>query len=116
MMEQDQILREVSQERASQDKKWGVQNHDAFTWFSILGEEVGEAHKAALENRYGNASSAEYREELIQVAAVAVAMIECYDRHHAETGKVYLAGPKYGKKWRRKRVEYTKPPPIMSVP
>jgi len=91
MMEQDQILREVSQERANQDKKWDVQNHDtfnAFTWLRLLG-----AHKAALENRYGKASSAEYREGLIRVAAVAVAMIECYDQHHAETGKVYLAGP-----------------------
>lgn len=93
MYEQNQVLREVQQERDSQDKKWGVQNHDAFTWLSILGEEVGEAHQAALENRFGTASGAQYREELVQVAAVAVAMIECYDRHHAETNRVYLAGP-----------------------
>ncbi len=47
----------------------------------ILGEEVGEANKAALEAKFGSKTLAEYREELVQVAAVAVAMIQCLDRN-----------------------------------
>ena len=40
-------------------------------------QEVGEASKAAVEYNYR-----EYRKELIQVAAVAIAMIECLDRNN----------------------------------
>ncbi|EKO51299.1 hypothetical protein LEP1GSC131_2064 [Leptospira kirschneri str. 200802841] len=51
----------------------------------ILGEEVGEVQKAALESyfRYEgkNHDYSEYRNELIQVAAVAISMIECFDRN-----------------------------------
>ena len=66
---------EVLTERERQDEKWGEQNHDEFKWLAILGEEVGEVNKAALESKPD-----EYRAELIQVAAVAMAMIECHDR------------------------------------
>lgn len=78
------VLDLVAEERKRQDKKWGEQNHHPMEWLAILGEEVGEANKAALEahfdgyERTGNLS--DYREELIQVAAVAVAMVECLDR------------------------------------
>ena len=65
----------VERERMAQDRKWGQQNHNPFIWLAILGEEVGEANKAALE---GNGD--EYLDELNQVAAVAVAAIECYYR------------------------------------
>ena len=68
------ILNEVFEERQSQYKKCGEQNYSLYKWITILGEEVGEACKAALESFHGN-----YRKELIQVAAVAVAMIESYD-------------------------------------
>ena len=70
------ILEQVREERTFQDTKWGEQNHDAGGWGLILGEEFGEACKAALE-RDGSG----YRAELVQVAAVAVAAIEAYDRH-----------------------------------
>lgn len=68
-------LQAIAAERRRQDKKWGEQNHDRFKWLSILGEEVGEANRAALEEH-----SDEYREELVQVAAVCVAAIESYYR------------------------------------
>ena len=41
----------------------------------ILLEELGEANRALLEKKNNH-----YREEMVQVAAVAVAMIECFDR------------------------------------
>jgi hypothetical protein len=48
----------------------------------ILGEEVGEAQKAALEASWGGGSTwGDYRAELVQVAAVALAAIESLDRN-----------------------------------
>lgn len=71
------VLEEVEQERRSQDRKWGQQNHDPERWFTILGEEVGEVAEAVLE---ADAGRGKYREELIQTAAVAVAAVEAFDR------------------------------------
>lgn len=69
------VFIEIRKERNRQDRKWGEQNHHPVKWLAILGEEEGEACKAVLEN-----SLLEYRAELVQVAAVAVAAIECLDR------------------------------------
>jgi NTP pyrophosphatase (non-canonical NTP hydrolase) len=82
----DYILDEIHSERVRQDQKWGEQNHSPAEWLMILGEEVGEVNKAALETFFKYKDSdkdySKYREELIQVAAVAVAMIECLDRNN----------------------------------
>ncbi len=87
------VLIEVLEERIRQDKKWGEQNHCPFKYLAILGEEVGESNKAAIESydfksnefkRFPTNSESkldEYRMELIQVAAVAVAAVECLDRN-----------------------------------
>ena len=64
-------------ERHRQDDKFGEQNHEIHKWLSILGEEVGECHKAGLEGKHY-----ELREELIQVAAVVHAIIESMDRNY----------------------------------
>ena len=71
----DDVLGEIINERKRQDDKWGEQNHQPSIWLVILGEEVGEACKAVLEM-----DCEEYRKELIQVAAVAIAAVESYDR------------------------------------
>ena len=68
------ILQAVRDERAKQDAKWGKaaeRNLPPQTWLTILMEEVGEAAKATLEGDPVN-----YAEELVQVAAVAVAALE----------------------------------------
>jgi NTP pyrophosphatase (non-canonical NTP hydrolase) len=70
------ILGEVVDERKRQDDRWGVQNHGPDGWLTILMEEVGEASRAVL----GGWADNKYRRELVQVAAVAVAAIECLDR------------------------------------
>jgi NTP pyrophosphatase (non-canonical NTP hydrolase) len=81
------ILAEVITERASQDDQWGEQNHLPSKWMLILMEEVGEASKEVLEayalgDGVGLIEPLEkWRAELIQVAAVAVAAVECYDRN-----------------------------------
>lgn len=68
------LMGEIAEERIRQFKKWGLQDHSVFKWLVILGEEVGEANKAAL----GIVECAEMEdvcEELIQVAAVAISAI-----------------------------------------
>ena len=97
------ILEEIQKERNKQDEKWGEQNHpfvafsphygsysanyareqcdNAFNqgvgdWRYILNEEVYEAYEQAAHKNVEK-----FREELIQVAAVVVAMIECLDRN-----------------------------------
>ena len=80
------IFNEIRQERQRQDAKWGVQNHNPIEWIAILAEEFGEASKEALEAHFkefyhDSNQLARYREEVIQVAAVAVAMVECLDRN-----------------------------------
>ena len=75
-MNKEKIVKFIMAERARQDEKWGEQNHDIYKWLAILGEEVGEANKAALENDYS-----ELMQELIQIGAVTVAMIESLERN-----------------------------------
>lgn len=68
-------LPSVLAERQRQDAKWGEQNHPPGTWLVILMEEVGEASQAVLEMDWNS-----YREEMVQVAAVALAAVESCDR------------------------------------
>jgi hypothetical protein len=83
------VAKEILHERLLQDDQWGEQNHHPFQWLAILGEEVGEANKEALEDFVKNGVKAKfqkYRAELIQVSAVAMSMVESLDRN--EGGKL----------------------------
>lgn len=79
------IYDEVHKERGRQNILWGKQHHTPEMWMTILMEEVGEAAKEVFEGRIltkpgekmGNKKL--LRDELIQVAAVAVAIIEDLD-------------------------------------
>jgi NTP pyrophosphatase (non-canonical NTP hydrolase) len=75
------VLVEVLAERKAQEQKWGQQNHPVANYYLILLEEVGEVAKAVLEENFGQGILKDARAELIQVAAVAVAMIESIDRN-----------------------------------
>jgi NTP pyrophosphatase (non-canonical NTP hydrolase) len=90
----DPILRDFSPigcvkvERIKQDVKWGEQNHSDLKWLSILGEEFGEVAKAVTEDNpakerlYTHEALQDNLEyELIQVAAVCVAWVECIRRN-----------------------------------
>jgi len=75
------IMDDIYQERIDQDRQWGLQNHHPLTWMSILVEEVGEAAAIANESIITKKlDGASLRRELIQVAAVAVCIIECLER------------------------------------
>ena len=80
------IYAEIKQERQNQINKWGIQNHKPIEWLAILMEEVGEVSREALENHftsfYPPNTLNDHRKELIQVAAVCVAMIESLDRNN----------------------------------
>lgn len=69
-----EVLLEVLKERKRQDAKWGRPSQNPDRRMNILMEEVGEASKAILEQDIQN-----YRTELIQIAAVAVANVEALD-------------------------------------
>jgi NTP pyrophosphatase (non-canonical NTP hydrolase) len=75
-------LHDILQERARQDQKWGEQNHDPLEWLGILTEEVGEFAQHA--NTYHwhpeQCDQAAMFEEAVQVAAVALAIVECLKR------------------------------------
>jgi hypothetical protein len=94
------IFTEIVQERIRQDEKWGEQNHEMLKcesidvikrtlrhfrlynelpicdWYSIIQEEIAEAFVETDPQRQ--------REEMIQVAAVVVQIIEYLDRHKEE--------------------------------
>lgn len=67
----------VLAERARQDAKWGEQNHDPFTYLTVLSEEVGELAQAALHTRFGGSKADGLMDEAVQTAAVALAIVEC---------------------------------------
>lgn len=70
----------IIDERTRQDEKWGLQRHSWPEWIAILTEEVGEAAHAAVEERWRPTGDlGALRTELVQVAAVAVQMIEHID-------------------------------------
>lgn len=75
-------LTNILEERIRQDQKWGEQNHDPYIYLTILVEEVGEFAQAALQTQFGGKHGGldHLREEAVQTAAVALAIVECLDR------------------------------------
>jgi len=78
--QQQRIFEEILRERSVQDGMHGQQNHHPIFYLSILAEEVGEAFKAANDAHFSGDLWSHCRDELVQVAAVTVAIIECIDR------------------------------------
>lgn len=80
--EKKKIIADVLAERKRQDEKWGVQEHRADTWVSIIGEEYGEMCKAV--NEFGfdpkEETISDIYTEAIQTMASCMAMLECIER------------------------------------
>lgn len=73
------VVEAVIRERNRQLKKWGRQNqHSLETYLTILVEEVGELAASILRHRFGNEQHPEldWQKEAIQVATVAMAMVQ----------------------------------------
>lgn len=75
------ILSEVVRERIRQDTKWGIQNHSPEHWYTILGEEFGEVGRAICEGNFDRARKGNYYEEIVQLTAVCIEMLECWERN-----------------------------------
>lgn len=75
------ILADVYAERERQHAVWGKQRLDYPVWLTVLMEEVGEAAQAVLAYRVmaDQLRLQHLRAELVQVAAVAVQIIEHID-------------------------------------
>ena len=77
MLTRAKVLAAIDAERERQLEIWGDQHRNSAVWGLILFEEVGEFAQAALEGRTDDAM-----EEVLQVAAICVAMLE----DHAHRG------------------------------
>jgi NTP pyrophosphatase (non-canonical NTP hydrolase) len=81
----------VLAERHRQDIRWGEQNHPDEWWLAILTEEVGEVAMAILHDEFGSGNGGEdehqVRREVVQIAAVALAWLECLARAALEEKK-----------------------------
>ncbi|HWV25411.1 MAG TPA: MazG-like family protein [Thermomicrobiales bacterium] len=76
----ERIYADIDVERERQEARFGSQYHAWPTWSTILTEECGEVAEACLMTHWGSdADLPHLREELIQVAAVAVQMVEKLD-------------------------------------
>ena len=79
------IFDDIDDERERQIQKWGIQQHHALEWLAILTEEVGEMSQAVIEGWRARSEEQEnhtlkaLRDELVQIAAVAVAALEDLD-------------------------------------
>lgn len=79
-------LLSVRLERIRQLEKWGPQTHDLTTWSTILGEEYGELCQEILRHKFDHkipstqaAHLKRAREEAVQIAAVALAIVQYLD-------------------------------------
>lgn len=74
------VLLDVNKERDRQDELWGLQRHEYSKWLAILAEEFGEVAQAINGINFPKdakqTDADNLYEELIQVAAVAVAIAE----------------------------------------
>lgn len=85
------IIDKIYKELDRQQNKWGEQNHHPYKWLAILIEKIGKASEASLEAfPFKEKLNTEeywlnkYREELIQVAAVAISAIDSLERNALE--------------------------------
>lgn len=83
------IISLIHEERERQDKIWGFpQNNTIAEWGLILGEEYGEVIREMNDLTFlfdnlnrGKAIQKRLKEELIQLAAVAISILEHLDMH-----------------------------------
>ena len=83
------IVEDCLKERVRQNEKFGWNRyHHPAEWLMILGDEVGEVNEEGVNYTFSDNEAKQLkalkdmRTELVQVAAVAMAMIEDLDDHH----------------------------------
>jgi hypothetical protein len=86
-------LLDIIEERNRQDDTFGEQNHHPAYWFSILGKQMGQLGEKVVDREWAARDRKSHaldvmRWEAVQVAAVALAMVEAIDRGHVPAGEV----------------------------
>lgn len=79
-LSRDKALVLVLSERRRQDDGSGLWNLEPFAWRNLLNEKV-DAFSRCLYAKFSGDSNVGLREEIVQVAAVALAMVEAYERN-----------------------------------
>lgn len=87
------VLQTLLDERARQDKKWGVQDHLDEWWLPIIVEEIGEVSKAMLEVQFGMGGPGDVHKELVEACATAMAWLECMARREIDKEAVLARFP-----------------------
>ena len=84
-MTREEIYLFIDKERARQDDKWGImpRNNSDMVWLAVLTDEIGECARAILKTDWDN-----LKDEIIQVAAVAIAWLEDDENHNNGKYKV----------------------------
>jgi len=76
----DRIFEEIREERQRQDEEWGWHNYPMLdgdtNWYDILTKKLNDV--------FWPKKKKEQRDKAIELAAVAVAIIECLDRRKGE--------------------------------
>jgi len=87
------VINDIRNEVNNQTEKWGKQSHHPEKWMNILMKEVGEASEAVLEAYPFKIKLKtklywlrKYRQELVQVAAVAYSAIKSLDENELKVG------------------------------
>lgn len=84
---QYKAVKDIIGERDRQDNKWGrlqagcFDARHLFEWLAILTEEVGELSEEMLDSTRNGVYTSNLRTEAVQVAAVALAIVEQIDRN-----------------------------------
>jgi len=75
------VMVDIAAEREFQNSQHGESNKNNTDgdWLAILTEEIGEVAQALLHNKFGGTHAGTLRDELVQVAAVAVQWLEHID-------------------------------------
>ena len=87
----DDILEHIKEERNYQVMKWGNEADDTLntpyswlTWINIFGTKW-----ACGQHQFTSEMTDDFRQRMIQVAALAVAAVESIDRQREENGKTF---------------------------
>lgn len=73
------LFQEVLLERVRQDHKFGKRTQHSMIWHTILSEETGEVAREICDSGFAWKPESNYRKELIEAAAVALAAVQDYD-------------------------------------
>jgi hypothetical protein len=77
-----------------QVKKWGIQDHDVFTWLAIAAEEFGELAAAINEWHFRNGLQSEVIKEAVQSCTLLLKIAEIFIQEgRGSRGTEAKAGP-----------------------